>query len=301
MSSPFSSDPDSDEPVRSPSSALSNRKKPIILVAIVAVLAVIGGFLLLTTTETVGGSDSESGSESSEASITPSGELRPPSTSTGEDPPELVPVGQFLMSPIPSEMIVASPETIAKFGERNAEIGVGYALALAQATAYDDTIWEKILKEGAAVETLPVEDFRVYMPYMNETGKAKWMGLTGDPRVLVQEPGPGDLIAIPPQLDNAEWVWPYLRPSANNAADSFTVVSSTVGPKSKDGSGPTMVVTLKDYHIYDFKQDGEWVAIEASRDITYTLSQTNDYYSPWLLEDWKVTPGESRWVPAWEH
>lgn len=271
-----------------------SRKKWFIFggIALVVVIA-------LTTLIFVTGSGASDQSRSPEPNITGSGQSSA-GTGTSDAPPELMSAGQGLVSPLPEKLIPAgSVATAKKFGVVNTKMGIAYSFALAQTTAYDNDIWTKMIDGKEPQSALTPQDYEHYGYYMSETGKAKWFGLTGDPRVLAQGPGPEAFLLLPQQQAGQEWVWPYMRPSANNVADSFTLRSTSVGPDAQNGSGPTMMVDFDDYHVYDWKQDGKWVAVESHRHLIYRLSQTNNPDSPWLLDDWTITNEPGRWMEAW--
>lgn len=239
------------------------------------------------------------GGDEAQPQPTPTVSIAPPTAETmamvGTDFPQLLEVGVL---PQPS------PEAVEVFGVESAQQGALWAVGLAQETAYDLNIWEKLVADGATRRSVTGDDYLRYGDYMTAAGKARWVTSIDGETLYDPVNGPGVFVLLPTIGDGYEWRPPAMRPNGVPAkdggvlpADSFDVKEITLGaPESSLADEPTLKVVFDDYHVYEFLKDGQPHAVHVKRPWVMWLARTDVPEHPWLLEDWQVGPVEAREV-----
>lgn len=230
----------------------------------------------------------------------PETETNPTATSTYTD--RFIDEGLVMMEP-PDLVTPPSAEAVAEFGEEAARQGTSWAEAFATYTAYVPSLWEHMTDTSKPVEdrkALPI-DYQQLATFMTPAGKIKLENIAGT-QALIDANKPGALANLPTTEDGIVWDPMPLRPTLGNEmpGSGFNIVATGVGPVSSYNNSPTLKVTFKDYHIYDWKYDGEGRAAQVERELVYYLAQTTDPNHPWLLDNWEVrelstTPVKSRY------
>lgn len=193
-----------------------------------------------------------------------------------EDTPS--PVGEWLSLQEPPSLVPAPSESaVAEFGEQEARIGISVAEAISHQTAFLSSLW---YAEGSPTP----EDYSVLLPIFTAEGKATYLSQTGAPAAIEQNLL-GSFVFTPSADDKVRWSPIPMRPDQN----SYTIVSTGVGPKSSYNNRPTLKVEFKDFHVYDWSYDGQPVAQEIGRSNVFYLAETGDPTNPWLLDSWTTT------------
>ena len=188
------------------------------------------------------------------------------------------PVGVWLATQEPPSLVPAPSESaVAEFGEQDARVGIAVAEAISHQTAFLSNLW---YAEGSPTP----EDYSALLPLMTANGKATYLSQTASP-AAIDANLLGSFVFTPSSDPKVVWSPIPMRPDGN----SYTIVSTGVGPKSTYNNKPTLKVDFKDFHVYDWAYDGKPVAQEIGRSNVYYLAETGDPQNPWLLDAWTTT------------
>lgn len=179
--------------------------------------------------------------------------------------------------------------------------GAEYAVSFSYATAYDQYLWHKIISAGPNSDVDIIRsDLSLWVKRFTVAGREKLYDLAGGGKKSLE-----NFFVLPsPQEGDNFGLDPFRPiPQLSSSADydkipyesyQYKINSIGLGPNSEYDNKPTLKISLEDYAFYDWKNNGEWVAVYVKRTPTYYLSSTNSTDGTWLVDNWETPPGESK-------